>query len=128
MDRQADVLVCVKGNASDLQDRIEKHLNRRAKTVLRAEDVDYGHGRIERRSIELAPVLPWQTQWPHTHMACRITRERERIRDGETVGTSTETAIYVGSFAADVHAPERVLGLVGQLEVLGLAGQLDTLR
>ena len=111
VDRRADVLICVKDNASDLRRRVEKHLNRHKKTALRAETVDHAHGRIEKRSVEMASILPCQTAWPHTHTACRITRERQLIRKGKRVETSHEQVIYVGSFAVDVHSPGNVLGL-----------------
>ena len=58
------MLICVKGNASDLRRHVEKHLNRRKKRLLRAKAVDHAHGRVETRSVELAPILPWQTGWP----------------------------------------------------------------
>lgn len=112
VDKHADFLVCVKENASDLRRRIEKHLNRRSKTLLRAETEDNAHGRYERRSLEMAPLLPWQTGWPHTHVACRITRERRQLRRGKTVQQSLEHFYYVGSFAADRYSPEEVLSLI----------------
>jgi predicted transposase YbfD/YdcC len=112
LDKQADVLICVKGNASDLQRRVEKHLNRRKKTLQRAETLDHAHGRIEHRSVEMAPISPAKTGWPHTHTACRVTRERQLIRRGEIVKTSHEQVVYIGSFSADSRSPEQVLKLV----------------
>ncbi len=112
VSKQADFLVCVKGNASDLERKLHRHLNRRRKTLLRAGTLDRGHGRIEKRSIEIAPLLPSQTDWPHTHIACRVTRERCQIRRSETVQESREQVLYVGSFPVDRYSPERVLGLV----------------
>jgi len=110
--KQADFLVCVKGNASDLRQRIEKVLNRQANTLLQAQTDDRAHGRIEKRSVEIAAILPAQTGWPHTHTACRVIRERQQIRRGQTVGESREQVIYIGSFAADTYSPERVLALI----------------
>lgn len=112
VDKRADVLICVKNNASNLRHRVEKHLNRRRKRLLRAETVDHAHGRIERRSVEMAPILPWQTDWPHTHTAFRISRERQLLRRDKVVEKSQEQVVYVGSFAVDVHSPEKVLALV----------------
>jgi predicted transposase YbfD/YdcC len=112
VEKQADFLVCVKGNASDLRHRVEKHLNRRQKTLLRAQTVDHAHGRIEKRAVEMAAILPSQTGWPHTHTACLITRERQQIRRGQTVGESREQVVYIGSFTADAYSPEHVLALV----------------
>ncbi|MDQ1247238.1 MAG: hypothetical protein QG597_1608 [Actinomycetota bacterium] len=111
VEKQADVLICVKDNAPELRQRIEKHLDRNAGTLTRAQTVNQGHGRIETRNLEMAPILPSQTGWPHTHVVCRVMRERQLIRRGEVTGASQETVLYVGSFAADAHSPERVLGL-----------------
>jgi hypothetical protein len=111
VDKRADVLVCVKDNASDLRRRLEKQLNRHAKTALRAETVDHAHGRIENRSVEMIPILPCQTGWPHTHTACRVIRERLLIRRGKVIDASREEAIYVGSFSADTRSAGCVLGL-----------------
>ena len=47
----------------------------------------------------------------HTHTACRVTRRRQRISNGQTVETSHEQAIQVGSFASDLYSPEHILGL-----------------
>jgi predicted transposase YbfD/YdcC len=112
INKLADVLICVKDNASALRCRVEKHLNRHRKTLQRAETVDHAHGRIEWRSVEMAPISPAKTGWPHTHTACRVTRERQLIRRGETVETSREQVVYIGSFSADTRSPEEVLKLV----------------
>ena len=112
VDKLGDVLICVKDNASALRSCVEKHLNRRRKTVWKAETVDHAHGRIERRSVEMAPISPAKTGWPHTHTACRVTRVRQLIRRGETVETSREQVVYIGSFSADARSPEEVLELV----------------
>lgn len=111
IDKRADFLVCVKDNAADLRRRLDKYLNRRRKDALRAETVEKAHGRFERRSLEMVSLFPWRTGWPHTHMACRVERERRLIRRGETVGESFEHVIYVGSFAVDKYSPARVLAL-----------------
>ena len=112
VDKLANVLICVKDNASALRSRVEKHLNRRKKTLQIAETVDRAHGRIEHRSVEMAPISPAKTGWPHTHTACRVTRERQLIRRGQTVETSHEQVLYIASFSADSRSPEEVLKLV----------------
>jgi len=107
----ADFLVQVKGNTKDLQRRLKHTLKTSKHHVQRAETLDAEHGRIEIRQIELAPVSPTQTKWPHTHTVCRVTRDREVIRRGQTVEHSHEEALYVGSFAATTYRPEQVLHL-----------------
>jgi len=105
--KRADVLICVKDNASNLRGRVQKHLNRRRKTLRRAQTLDHAHGRIEKRSVEMAPICPAKTGWPHTHMACRVTRERHVIRRGATVGTSRQQVVYIGSFCATTPRRQR---------------------
>lgn len=112
VSRQADFLVCVKGNAEDLRRKVERILRRKGEQAQRARTVDKGHGRIEIRDIEMAPTTPIETGWPHTHIVCRMTRQRETQRRGQTVSTSCEQVYYVGSFAATRYTPEQVLGLV----------------
>lgn len=109
---QADYLVCVKGNAGDLHRTIEQILTRSSRQSQRARTVDKGHGRIEIRDIEMASTTPVQTGWPHTHTVCRVSRQREVLRRGQTVRTSREEVCYVASFAATTHTPEQVLNLV----------------
>jgi predicted transposase YbfD/YdcC len=108
---QADYLVCVKGNAADLRRTVERVLQHGSGQVQRARTVDKGHGRIETRDIEMISTTPAQTDWPHTHTVCRVTRKREVLRRGQTVSTSSEQVCYVASFAATTHTPEQVLNL-----------------
>lgn len=112
VDGHADFLVCVKGNAEDLRRSAERILRQRAGEVQRARTVDKGHGRIDSRQLEMVATTPVETGWPHTHVVCRVTRQREVRRRGQTVGTSCEQAYYVGSFAANRYTPEQVLGLI----------------
>ena len=112
VDRQADFLVCVKGNAEDLRRRAERILQRRSSEAQRARTLDKGHGRIEIRDLEMVPTTPVETHWPHTHVVCRVTRQRQTRRREQTLATSCEQAYYVGSFAANTYTPEQVLGLI----------------
>lgn len=109
VDKEADFLICIKGNAADLKRKLNKHLDKNKKKLLCAETFDKGHGRIEYRSVEMTGILPRQTGWPHTHTVCRVTRERKKVRRGEVISKSYEEVLYVASFAIDKHAPEKVL-------------------
>jgi predicted transposase YbfD/YdcC len=108
---QADFLVCVKGNAEDLRRKVEQILRRKANDIQRARTVDKDHGRIESRDLEMVSTTPVETGWPHTHVVCRVTRQREIRRRGQTVGSSCEQVYYVGSFALATYTPEQVLAL-----------------
>jgi predicted transposase YbfD/YdcC len=109
---QADYLVCVKGNAEDLRRTVEQVLLHNSGHLQRARTVNKSHGRIETRDIEMTSTTPVQTDWPHTHTVCRVTRQREVRRRGQTVNTSCEQVCYIASFAATTHTPEQVLNLV----------------
>ena len=109
VDKEADFFICIKGNASNLKRKLNKHLDKNKKRLLRAETFEKGHGRIEYRSVEMTAILPWQTGWPHTHTVCRITRKRKKIRRGEIISKSYEEVLYVASFAIDKYTPEKVL-------------------
>jgi len=111
VEKKADVLVQVKGNSPDLRRRVKRALKKRRSQARRARTVDAEHGRIEIREIELVPTSPVETDWPHTHVACRVTRDREIVRRGQTVSRSREEAFYIGSFAATKHTAEQVLHL-----------------
>jgi len=111
IEKQADYLVCIKGNAAGLHRQLEKALDKKGAPVGRARTVDGEHGRIEIREIEVVPISPIKTDWPHTHVACRVTRDTETMRRGEVVKTSHEQVLYVGSFAPTIHTPEKILGL-----------------
>lgn len=108
---RADYLVCVKGNTPGLRRSLERSLLRRSGEVRRARTVEKGHGRIEIREIEMAPTSPVETGWPHTHVVCRVTRDRETVRRGQAVSRSREQVYVVGSFPANSRTPEEVLKL-----------------
>ena len=112
VDKQADFLVCVKGNAEDLRRHLEHTLHCNLDRLLHARTVDKGHGRIETRELVMTATTPTETGWPHTHTVCRATRSREIRRRGQTVSTSLEQAFYVGSFAVTTYSPEQVLKLI----------------
>jgi len=108
----AEFLVQVKGNTPELRRRLNRALKRAASTVRTAQRLDCEHGRIELRTIEMAPTSPIHTKWPHTHTVCRVFRDRQRVRTGQTVEHSQEEALYVASFPSTSHSPEHVLNLI----------------
>jgi predicted transposase YbfD/YdcC len=109
--KRADFLVCVKGNAPGLHRRLERALRTRPAAIRGARSIDGGHGRIEIRDLEMAPTSPVETGWPHTHVVCRVTRDRETVRGGQTVSHSHDQVLYVGSFAATTYSPAQTLEL-----------------
>jgi predicted transposase YbfD/YdcC len=114
VQNEMDFMVCIKGNAADLRNTIDKHLNRRSRYTMKAETVGKEHGRIEERSIEMHSILPWQTGWPHVHTVCRVTRIRKEVRRGEIVKDSEVTVHYAASFSPYKYTTDRILKLVRQ--------------
>jgi len=112
VESRADYLIQVKNNTPALAKAVEQALQSKRDTQLTARQFDYGHGRIETRTLQMAPISPVQSLWPHTHVACRVQRHVETIRRGEVVKCTDETALYVASFPFEAHPPERVLSLI----------------
>ena len=90
-------LVATFAEAAD--DRV-RTVDERARPAMRIfEDTDKGHGRVEKRSIELCRDLGWMMtadRWPGLACVVKVTRERTVLA---TKKTSTETAYYIGSDA-----------------------------
>ena len=63
------------------------------------EEVDKGHGRIEKRRVRVCRDLQWfaeeqRERWPDLAFVVEVTRERENLT---TSKRSTETSYYIGS-------------------------------
>lgn len=112
VEKNGDFLVQVKGNTPQLREAMEYTLRKKHKLIRTYTTIDKGHGRIETRKLEILPTTPEETGWPHTHTICRIYRERETIRAGETVDLSSETSLYVGSFSSHRVSPETASQLI----------------
>ena len=108
----ADYLIQVKGNTPALAKSLERALDRKRGQRRTAEDLDYGHGRIETRTLEMVPTSPMETAWPHTQVACRVGRYVEKLRRGEVVERTADHSLYVASFPFHAHRPERVLEFI----------------
>ena len=62
-----------------------------------SEEVDKGHGRVEKRTAKLCRDLSWltaATRWPGLVYLVQVVRERTVLATGKT---SIETAYYIGS-------------------------------
>lgn len=112
VEKNADYLVQVKNNAPLLVAAVKQALNRKTGQLQTAESHDGEHGRIEIRTLEMVPLSPLETGWPHTHLACRVERDRQLLRRGEVVGHTHEVSYYVASFPATARTPDEVLLLI----------------
>jgi predicted transposase YbfD/YdcC len=72
----------------------------------RAQSVDKGHGRLERRTLTSTTVLNGYLDWPGVQQVCRIDRER-RLKGR----CERETVYYVTSLPRTLAGPEDLLKL-----------------
>jgi predicted transposase YbfD/YdcC len=113
IEKRADYLMQVKDNTPALKASLEAALNRsRPGQVETAETVALEHGRIEWRSIELVPISPLETGWPHTHQLARVTRRTEILRREQVVHERSEQALYVSSASVATSSPDTVLARI----------------
>jgi len=112
VEKNADYLIQVKGNTPLLAQSIERALNRKRDRVQTAETLDGEHGRIDQRSMEMIPLSPMETGWPHTYLGCRVERDRQLVRRGEVVGHTHDLSLYVASFPVTSREPKQVLQLI----------------
>jgi predicted transposase YbfD/YdcC len=98
------------------------------------EEVDKGHGRLEKRVVKLSRDLAWltaATRWPSLVYVVHVVRERTVLATGKT---STESAYYIGSDSrADAHKVAQLIRRPWSIEnelhwVLDLAFREDEAR
>lgn len=111
VEKHGHFFICIKSNAATLLRYVNACFEQYDGEIPRAEVQNHGHGRIERRTIEVIPISPAESGWPYTRVACRITRNRKTVRKKIVVNESTETVLYVGSMAADSRSPAEFLKL-----------------
>lgn len=112
VEKNADYLIQVKDNAPALKQSIVRAFELKANQIQSAGTFDFGHGRIETRSGEIIPLSPLETGWPHTYLACRVTRVRHQLRRSEVVDHAEEQAFYVASFPVTHHSANKVLQFI----------------
>jgi len=110
-EKKGDFFVCVKRNADTLRRYMNECFDKYPKEIRRAQTLDRGHGRIEKRSIEVLPISPSLSGWPHTHVACRVTRNRKTIKRNTLMNESEEIVFYVGSMTASSRSAAEFLKL-----------------
>lgn len=109
VDGGGDYLLAVKDNQPTLRKDIEATFTEAADERMRAvdeqarpavevfEEVDKGHGRVEKRTVVLCRDLAWMTtadRWPGLACLAQVTRERTVLT---TQRTTTESSLYIGS-------------------------------
>ena len=112
VENNADYLIQVKNNTPSLSQSIEDAFKHKSGEIRAARSFDLEHGRLDSRKLEMIPLSPMETGWPHTNLACRVNRKRQLLRRGEVVEETSELAYYVASFPVTAREPEQVLQLV----------------
>ena len=83
---------------AEVADNRVRSVDERARPMVEVfEETDKGHGRVERRSLEVCRDLGWMMtadRWAGLGFVVKVTRERTVLA---TKKTSTETAYYIGS-------------------------------
>lgn len=95
VENKADYFCVLKKNTKTVLNRVESLANRRVDDT--AETFDIGHGRAEKRRVEMLFTTPAEVGYAHGHACGRITRTREQIREGEVRETKEETEYFIAS-------------------------------
>jgi predicted transposase YbfD/YdcC len=110
-DKQGDFLLNVKMNTPQLRSSIENLFINSPTEPATCQTDDKEHGRREIRTIKVLDITPEQTNWPHTYKAAMLTRQRDIIRQGETISSGSETTYWVSSHQGDKINAEQLLGM-----------------
>jgi predicted transposase YbfD/YdcC len=100
ISQEADYILALKGNQGNLLEQTEDSF-RFLKTQSVSEDIDVGHGRIERRVctvINDLSMIEQKEQWKNLHSLVRIDAERYIKSTGKT---ENETRYFISSLPAD---------------------------
>jgi len=73
-----------------------------------AQQVEKGHGRLERRTLQVSSALRGYLEWPYAEQVFKLERHICRLKDGKV---TTETAYGITSLSARRADPQRLLEL-----------------
>lgn len=114
VERGGEFLLPVKKNQNSLRKEIISAFENQVFTPTLWQDPEKkGHGRIERRCVELLPADAlserMRSKWSTVRSIMRITRNRDTVRAGKIVDRQTETVYLITSLSQ--QDPERILRL-----------------
>lgn len=100
--------MALKANQASLHDDVQRFLDDPLAPVLRHEEVDAGHGRVETRTARVSTDIAWLSHhgWPGLAAIGRVDRTRTCKQTGAT--TTQRQPCLLGH----AHAPERLLALL----------------
>jgi predicted transposase YbfD/YdcC len=76
---------------------------------LTAHKTNYGHGRLEKRTIQTSAMLNDYLDWPEVGQVYRLEREFFWLRQGKVYKTSREIEFGITSLSRDQASPAKVL-------------------
>jgi predicted transposase YbfD/YdcC len=80
-----------------------------ATDFLTAHKTNYGHGRLEKRTIQTSAMLNEYVDWPGIGQVYRLERKFDWIRQGKVYKTSCELEYGITSLSRDQASPAKVL-------------------
>lgn len=116
--RGGDFLWVVKENQERLYQDIERlftpekpkpGFGKISTDFLRAETVNKGHGRIEKRQIQTSAMLNDYADWPGLGQVYRLERRFTWMRQGKVIKTSQEVEYGITSLPREKASPKRVM-------------------
>lgn len=94
-DNKADYFCIVKKNTKTVLEKVESLVGDRVEDA--AETFDIGHGRTEKRRVEMLFTTPEEVGYAHGYACGRIIRTREQVREGKIQEAKEETEYFVAS-------------------------------
>jgi predicted transposase YbfD/YdcC len=94
-DNKADYFCIVKKNTKTVLERVESLVDVRVDDT--AETFDIGHGRAEKRRVEMLFTTPEEVGYAHGHACGRIIRTREQVQGSKLQKPTEETEYFVAS-------------------------------
>ena len=110
-EKQGDFLLTVKKNTLQLYRFVENLFKNLPAELKKASTETIGHGRHEKRTIEVVDIDPDQSNWPHTYKAAKLIRGRDLIRNGKTASSHSETVYLVSIHQDNTTTAEKLLKL-----------------
>lgn len=100
--KNADYILALKGNQGELHEQVKESF-RFLPTNSVSQQIDLGHGRIEKRVCSVVndlSMIEQKDQWAKLNSLVRIEAEREHKSTGET---QQEVRYYISSMKTDAH-------------------------
>jgi len=108
VDKEADYILAVKGNQGELHEQLQESF-RFTQPDSVAQEIDLGHGRIEKRVCSVIhdlSMIEQKDQWAKLHSLIKIVAERQIKSTGES---QKETRYYISSLQADAQQLNRCI-------------------